>query len=178
MNPPIMLQLQLCVCVVDLFPQASCRTTSSASRQASCCPRCRRWTTCSPGSGCCSCWPSPAWLCCPVPSSATSVRGVSNWMPRRRTGSSPIRRSSDLSWLWLCVPSLTPLCVVTLKEKENFMYTHVKMFIFVEGFYFSGATRRRRRLAQCDVKPTILFYQMLMFLCHSLCEDNIHSLCI
>lgn len=35
--------------------QASCRTTSSASKRESCSPRCRRWMTCSPGSGCCSC---------------------------------------------------------------------------------------------------------------------------
>ncbi|KAM9342535.1 transmembrane protein 41A-A isoform 2-T2 [Pholidichthys leucotaenia] len=79
--------------IVNLFPdkvstlqrKGFFRTTSSASRRASCCPRCHRWMTCSPGNASCSCWQSLAWLCCPAPSSADSVRGVSNWTSRRRT---------------------------------------------------------------------------------------------
>lgn len=92
-----------------LCPQASCRTTSSVCRRASCCPKCPRWMTCSPGSGSCSCWPSPAWLCCPAPSSGASARAGSNWTLNLRTDWSRIRRCSDfLPYEWVCFSVLMP----------------------------------------------------------------------
>lgn len=79
------------------FWQASFHTTSSASRQASCCLRCHRSMTWSRGSVCCSCQPSHAWLWCLVLSFAASVRSVSNWTSSRRMASKK-RRSSDDIW--------------------------------------------------------------------------------
>lgn len=106
--------------------QASCHTTSSASRQASCYPRCHRWMTCSPGSGSCSCWPSPAWLCCLVPSSAASVRSDSNLASSHRMDS--IRRSSDPSWDWVCL--LTYWCLLPSRANETHTHTHTRVKCF------------------------------------------------
>lgn len=70
---------------LDSLLQASCRTTSYVSKRESCSPRCRRSMTCSPASGCCSCWESHAWLWCPAPSSTALARLDSNWTRSRQT---------------------------------------------------------------------------------------------
>lgn len=56
-----------------------------------------------PGSVCCSCWPSRAWPWCPGPSSAASVRGVSNWTTSHPMGSQQ-RRCTDHSWEYWVAP--------------------------------------------------------------------------
>lgn len=114
--------------------QASYRTTSSVCRRASCCLRWRLWTTCSHGGGCCSCWPSPAWRCCPAPSSAASVRTASNWTSHHRTGSTRRRRSSDLFWeLFSLARRWNVFKVMTLQKQTADASVKV-------SFIFSGAT--------------------------------------